>query len=213
MSEQVIKNIKNLSAKIAAVSAEIGAIKKGGHNTEQHFDFIEYAVVSGKLRTLFEKHGVAVVPEVVDYTMDEIQSRSGKVGYHYILKMHFTVINTEDTSDKIESNWLCEAIDYGDKGINKAETSGLKYYLMRLLNISEKGDSDHEADKETPESITKTSHNHLDFEYIKSTLKTIQSEQELDNFGADIKKKNPNMTAAQAKAISAMFNGRREELR
>lgn len=209
---------KTLAARIAAVSAEIGAIKKGGHNSEQHFDFIEYAVVSGKLRTLFEKHGIAVVPQVLDYTVDQIQSKNGKLGYHYILKMHFTAINADDQADRIESDWLGEATDYGDKGINEAETSGLKYFLMRLLNISEKGDSEHEADAETPEAPVKVirtakrygSGFRVDFDEIRERLDMLDDLESVKDYWDELTAQKPS--EKQLASIKKIFSEKRESL-
>lgn len=119
-----------------------------------------------------------------------------------------------------DGEWLqgAKVVEMEMKGMNAAQAYGaaLTYarrYTVQLVKAiacddDDKVEKDGEAKKKESQS-----RNHLDFEYIKSTLKTIKNEQELDNFGAGIKKKNPNMTAAQAKAISAMFNGRREELR
>ena len=211
------ESTKTLAGKIAAVSAEIGAIKKGGHNSEQHFDFIEYAVVSGKLRTLFEKHGIAIVPQVKDYTVDQIESRSGKMGYHYILKMHFTAINADDQTDRIESDWLGEATDYGDKGVNKAETSGLKYFLMRLLNISEKSDSDHETDAETPEAPVKIisrprggSGFRVSFDEIRERLDMLDDIESVKAYWDEIVAQNP--TGKQLESIKKIFSEKKEKL-
>ena len=53
----------------------------------------------------------------------------------------------------------------------------------------------------------------IDFDDISDVLSDIDDEKSLDEYGAKLKKKYPNMTANQAKAISEMFNGRREDLR
>lgn len=142
---------KTLARKIADISAALGAIAKDGINKEQKYAFIEYAAVAGKLRTIQAEHGVAVFPHVEDYTMNEVRSKFGAIGYHYVLKMKFKVVNADDMNDFIEQSWLGEATDYGDKGINKAETSATKYFYMRLYNISEKGEA--EADNNTPEQF------------------------------------------------------------
>ena len=144
---------KTLARKIADISAALGAIAKDGINKEQKYAFIAYAAVAGKLRTIQAEHGVAVFPHVEDYTKDEVRSKGGLVGYHYVLKMKFRVVNADDMNDFMEQSWLGEATDYGDKGINKAETSATKYFYMRLYNISEKGET--EADNNTPEQFPK----------------------------------------------------------
>ncbi len=53
----------------------------------------------------------------------------------------------------------------------------------------------------------------LNFDEIRETLDSIDDEKSLDDYGAELKKKHENMTANQAKAVSEMFNKRREELK
>lgn len=138
----------SLAAKIAKIGKEIGTVKKTGKNSQQNYSYIEYAEVAGRIRELFDEYGVIIVPNVDEYSVDVISNSKGGKGYHYNLKMSFTVINADDPEDKIVATWFSESADYGDKGINKAETSGTKYFLMRLFNISEKGEK--ESDAESP---------------------------------------------------------------
>lgn len=212
---------KTLAAKIAAISKDLGAIKKGGHNSEQKYDFIEYAAVSGKIRELLDKHGVAIIPSVTEYERDEITSKYGAKGYHHALKMHFTVINADDKDDTIEANWLGESSDYGDKGINKAETSGTKYFYMRLFNISEKSDSDDDPDntagsfEETKPSKKTNKKNYerdprLDFDTIRETAGTIDDLDSLKAYYDELMALNP---AEKAKPyINKIINERKEKI-
>lgn len=142
-----------LAAKLARIGKEIGTVDKSGRNTQQNYNYIEYGVVAGRIRELFDTYGVIIIPSVDDYQVDEITNKYGNRGYHYTLKMSFKLINGDDAEDNTTATWLGESADYGDKGINKAETSGTKYFLMRLFNVSEKGEE--EADSKSPE-IEKT---------------------------------------------------------
>ena len=142
-----------LAAKLARIGKEIGTVDKSGRNTQQNYNYIEYGVVAGRIRELFDTYGVIIIPSVDDYQVDEITNKYGNRGYHYTLKMSFKLINGDDANDATTATWLGESADYGDKGINKAETSGTKYFLMRLFNVSEKGEE--EADSNSPE-IEKT---------------------------------------------------------
>lgn len=137
----------SLVSKLAAIGKAVGVMEKDGKNAQQGYAFIEYAAIAGKIRDLFAEYGVIVFPEVINREKDVVRSSSGSVGYHYNLDMRFTALNGDDRDDKIVALWQGEATDYGDKGINKAETSGTKYFIMRLLNISEKGDDN---DSNTP---------------------------------------------------------------
>lgn len=52
----------------------------------------------------------------------------------------------------------------------------------------------------------------LNFDDVQTTIDSIDDAKSLDDYGAELKKKYPTMTAKQADAISKMFNRRREEL-
>ena len=209
----------SLAAKIAAISKDLGAIKKGGHNKEQHYDFIEYAAVSGKIRELLDKHGVAIIPTVTDYERDDVVSRSGATGYHYTLKMTFTVINADDQTDKIVATWMGESTDWGDKGINKAETSGTKYFLMRLFNISEKGDADNDPDGQN-NSATESkpaakkkefkSDPRLNFDTIRETCAGIDDIESLEAYWQELAKLKPSKAAVPY--ITEIFSKRKAEI-
>lgn len=139
----------SLAAKLARIGKEIGKVDKTGKNQQQHYDYIEYGVVAGRIRELFDEYRVIIIPNVKEYSVDVITAKNGGKGYHYSLSMEFSIINGDDPADKLIASWMGESADYGDKGINKAETSGIKYFLMRLFNVSEKGEED--ADAKTPE--------------------------------------------------------------
>lgn len=219
MTTEKSQKTLSLAAKIAAISKDLGAIKKGGHNKEQHYDFIEYAAVSGKIRELLDKHGVAIIPKVVDYERDDVKSGSGKTGYHYTLKMHFTVINADFPDEVIESDWLGESTDWGDKGVNKAETSGTKYFYMRLFNISEKGDADNETDaqdnsakesKPAPKKNEFKSDPRLDFSTIRETVAAIDDTESLTAYFREVMGLKPSAKSQQY--IIKIFQERRAEL-
>lgn len=139
----------NIYQKLAAITADIGVVEKGGKNQEQKYNFIEYAAVAGKLRTLFGKYGVIMVPRMAkfaDQERKEITSKYGAKGLAVMIDFEFDVINADKPDDKFTVTWSGEAADYGDKATNKAATSAIKYYQMRQFNISEQGDDpDHES--------------------------------------------------------------------
>lgn len=138
----------NVYQKLAAITGKIGVIDKGGTNKEQHYSFIEYAAVAGKLRALFAEYGVVIVPRMADkeaMQREEITTKYGNKGVAVLIDFKFEIINADKPDDKFGVTWTGEAADYGDKATNKAATSALKYYLMRQFNISEKGEEDADA--------------------------------------------------------------------
>ena len=171
---------KTLAAKLAAIGKEIGAVDKSGHNVQQKYAYIKYSVVAGKIRELFDKYRVIIIPSVESVQQDEVTNKFGSTGYHYVLTMSFLLVNGDDPQDREIASWSGESIDYGDKGINKAETAGTKYFLMRLFNVSEKGDEDN--DKTTPDEMVKSrprAVNQLKARQIKAAQERLREAQTL----------------------------------
>lgn len=202
----------SLATKLALIGKELGATAKAGKNAEQGYKFIEYAAVSGKMRDLLANYRIIIVPTVVDYEKDTVSTARGTTGFHYVVQMRFTAINGDDPDDRIEATWLGESTDYGDKGINKAETSGTKYFYMRLLNISEKSDED--ADKTTPEEATdiraNRSKSRLDFDTVRMQVNAIDDLKSLTEFYKGLPLGTLN--EKQKAVIDRIFGDRRKEL-
>ena len=132
----------NLWQKLSAITGEVGVIAKDGTNSEQKYKFIEYAAVAGRLRELFAKYHVVVIPRMGDREVAEITSSYGKKGVAVTIHFEFTFRNADKPDETEVIPWVGEAADYGDKATNKAATAALKYCLMRTFNVSEKGDED-----------------------------------------------------------------------
>lgn len=143
----------NLYQKLAAITGEIGNIAKSGKNAEQGYNFIEYAAVAGSLRALFAKYNVMVIPIMKTDTrkVETVTTRRGGTGFHVVQDFEFKFVNCDDPKEVEIIPWSGEAIDYGDKAINKTATGALKYCLMRTFNVSEKGDED--PDQHTAEVV------------------------------------------------------------
>lgn len=215
MTGDAKEETQSLAAKLAKIGKEIGALEKSGHNDLQRYDYIEYGVVAGRIRELLDKYGVAIIPEVVDYERDEVTNSKGGKGYHYVLNMHFTIVNADDHEDTQEANWLGEGIDYGDKGVNKAETAGVKYFLMRLFNVSEKGEKDADADSPEVEGTTpiakglknQTYTRGLNFKLVRDRLAGINDLETLRSYWQELK-----LTENQARILEKDFTKRKTEI-
>lgn len=132
--------------KLNAIMDEVGKIEKTGRNTTQNYAFIEQAVVMAKLRPLFVKYGIVLLPQVKGTHYHETPSGKMLVAQ---LDMNFTLVNADNPAERLEFDWSSEGADNGDKAINKAETAGEKYWLLKLLMISEKDDPDSDSPGES----------------------------------------------------------------
>lgn len=208
MTEEKTEKL-SLASKLSRIAKEIGVIKKTGRNSGSGgYTFIEYSEVAGRIREKLDEYHVIVIPSVMDYAMDEIQSSGGKSGFHYVLRMQFTIIDGDNPERQMVFPWLGEAADYGDKGVNKAETSAVKYFLMRLFNISDKGEE--EADKTTPEvnRITR-----IPVGRIIKKLITLNTEAEVDAAVEKINEAYPLMLALDRHQIDDAVARQRAKIR
>lgn len=132
---------------IANVMKETKAIAKGEKNTQQNFMFRGIDAVMNELHGLFASNGVFILPEVMEYNVTEKITKGGSILYYTRAKVryHFTA---EDASEVCTIN-VGEAMDSGDKGMNKAMSAALKYALMQMLLIPTKETKD--PDVNSPE--------------------------------------------------------------
>ncbi|MCC8037314.1 MAG: ERF family protein [Bacteroidales bacterium] len=124
---------KLIYQKMAAILRDTKAIGKNCRNQQQNFNFRGIDDVMNEMHDLFAKNGVIVIPEVVDFTvMPETTARGGKLFYTRArIKHHFTA---EDGSE-VTTTTVGEAMDSGDKGMNKAMSIALKYAILQLFMI------------------------------------------------------------------------------
>lgn len=125
--------------KLTAIMQEVGAIGKDGENVQQRFKFRSIEAVCNRLHGLLGKHGVTIVPRMLEQKreiLDRFDKRDGKKIGHWVLTcitMSYT-FGAEDGS-AIEVVVPGEAADTGDKASNKAMSAALKYALCQTFCI------------------------------------------------------------------------------
>lgn len=146
---------------LIAIMKETNAIAKTERNQGQNFMFRGIDNVMNGLHGLFAKHGVIILDEVVDYTLNEKITEKEYQGRKTTsimyctrakIKFHFVA---EDGSEVVTTN-QGEAFDTGDKGMNKAMSAALKYALLQMFLIptAEEKDPDATTPSETrPKTI------------------------------------------------------------
>lgn len=139
--------------KIAAIMKETKAIAKCEKNQQQNFMFRGIDSVMNELHALFANNGVFILPETLEYNVSEKVTPKGTILYFTRAKIKFHFV-AEDASEVCTIN-VGEAMDSGDKGMNKAMSIALKYSLMQMLLIPTKEDKDPDA-VTPPETRPKT---------------------------------------------------------
>ena len=120
-----------------------------------------------------------------------------------------------ESNEKIQVKAFARHADE-KKGMDDSQMTGTassyarKYALNGLFNLDDTKDAD---TNEYQKQFKQTNGTRLNFDDVQTTIDSIDDTKSLDDYGAELKKKYPTMTAKQADAISKMFNRRREELK
>lgn len=138
---------------IAAVQGELAkvGISKDGENTQQNYRFRGIDQVYGALSPLLAKHGLCVLPRIVEREMHErvtVKEWNGtkkeSVLFYVTVTAEFDFVAVEDGS-KHTVRTYGEAMDSGDKATNKAMSAAYKYAAFMTFAIPTEGDNDADA--------------------------------------------------------------------
>ena len=136
--------------RIAAILRDTGAIAKAQKNQQQDFMFRGIDDVMNELHEIFARNEVFVLQEVQGFTTEKLPSKSGGTNIFTRATVKFRYVTTDGSS--VETTNVGEAMDSGDKGMNKAMSIALKYSLLQMFLIptQEKKDPDFDTPEETP---------------------------------------------------------------
>jgi hypothetical protein len=137
--------------RMVAIIDELPAIGKDQRNTQQNFMFRGHDDVMNALNPLLAKHGVFVVPDVLERVTGERVTSSNKTMYEVNLHVKFTFFGLLGDSF-VASGWG-EGTDMGDKSTSKAMTMAFKYVVAQAFALATAETSD--ADAGTPEETTR----------------------------------------------------------
>lgn len=129
----------------------IGAIAKNNANQQQHFMFRGVDDVYNELHPILAECGIVIIPEVESYEISEKRTKkldNNKQPYESVsLYTRATILHhfTAEDGSHVTTKVVGEAMDSGDKGMNKAMSIALKYALFQLFTIPTKEDKDPDA--------------------------------------------------------------------
>ncbi len=141
MSEQLIYG------RIANILKETRAISKTEKNQQQGFKFRGIDNVMNELHELFSKNDVFILQEVQSFTTENRITKSGGTNTFTRATIKFKYMTTDGSC--VETTNVGEAMDSGDKGMNKAMSIALKYSLLQMFLIPTEESKD--PDLNTPE--------------------------------------------------------------
>lgn len=141
---------KLIYSKMANILKETKAITKSEKNLQQGFKFRGIDNVMNELHEIFSKNEVFILQEVKDFTTENRPTKSGGTNTFTRATITFRYMTTDGSF--VETTNVGEAMDSGDKGMNKAMSIALKYSLLQMFLIptEEQKDPDATTPEETP---------------------------------------------------------------
>lgn len=143
--------------RMIAIIDELPAIGKSQYNEQQKFHFRGHDDVLNALTPLLSKHGVTIVPHVLERVTDQRTTRQGAVMYEVNLHIEYTFYGA--AGDSITGSAWGEGTDMGDKATMKAGTMAFKAMLNQAFAINTEEGAKHDTDKGTVEETVKPEEN------------------------------------------------------
>lgn len=139
------KNTKNLYQRLSAVIQEMPVVQKAGDNKFQGYKYAREVDILIALKPLLCKHGLMLIPNPLDVSTTEVVGSKGQKGFKVDVKIAYTIVNIDNPEDKINLIWPGSGVDQQEKGLYKAYTGSMKYFLMKTFLVA--SDEDPENDK------------------------------------------------------------------
>jgi hypothetical protein len=138
---------KNVWRLIADVQAEL-ATKGIGKNQQNKFDDYKFRGIDdvyNALGPILARHGLVVIPQVTSRESTERQSQKGGALFHVVMDVTYRFVSAQDGSEALVPV-VGEAMDRGDKAINKAMSAAYKLAAFQVFCIPVSGaDSEQET--------------------------------------------------------------------
>ena len=137
---------------ISGVMADIGAIGKNKSSQRQEYKYRGVDDVMNALQPVMVKHGLFVVPEIIDQKREERRSSKGNNLLYSVCTVRYTFYAKDGSS--VQCVVIGEGMDSGDKATNKAMSVAFKYACFQVFCIptEEMKDPDAEVHEVMPKN-------------------------------------------------------------
>lgn len=124
------------------------------------------------------KHGLVILPRIIERSVTERQTQKGGTLFYVVVKAEFDFIATEDGSKHTVATFG-EAMDSGDKATNKAMSIAYKYAAFQAFCIPTEEtaiDADAEVHDVAPRNPEQILSDYTEFLNVTSDTKAIEAE-------------------------------------
>lgn len=132
--------MKKLTEKLLDIIAEIPSLSKEGTNVQGRYNYITESSVLKIVKPILLKHGVLVTSKILDCRIENNIT---------IATINHRFIDAQTGEDMVFESYGT-GFDMQDKGLYKAITGSLKYFLIKNLLIETDENLDPEFDGKSP---------------------------------------------------------------
>jgi hypothetical protein len=129
---EVLESHRGLYAKLAEVVGAVGRIEKSGFNDFHKYAYVKEDDLTEAIRGELASRGVVLLSSVLD---------SERVATLTTVTVRFTFVDSV-TGEQHAADWQGTGEDKGDKGLYKAYTGALKYFLLKNFLVPTGNDPD-----------------------------------------------------------------------
>ena len=130
---------------VAGVIADIGTVGKDKVNKQQGFKYRSVDDVYSVLNPALAKNKIFIIPEILEQKREMRTNKNGTQIIWVTLRIKYTLF--ADDGSFIETVLLGEAMDTGDKAINKAMAIAYKYLCFQVFCIPVEDMDDPDAER------------------------------------------------------------------
>ena len=189
---------KKIYEAIPAIMDEIGHIGKDRQNQQQGFMFRGIDQVMNTMKPLLAKHGVFVVPEVIDRQREERTTKSGSNLIYSILTVRYHFCASDGS--EVVATTVGEGMDSADKASNKAMAIAFKYACFQVFCIPTE-----EIAKDDPDSYSQE-------ESVRADLKNILEAVPLANTIDELNMLYSSLTKDEQVRQRGIFTARKNQI-
>lgn len=188
-----------LHTKIEECAMAIGHQDKQGHNSHSNYNFTSNEQMMAAVRAAWPNHGISVVCDVCSFSEREFDNGRGKIVIRSTVELCITITDLE-TGHQIQSKFVGSENCTQGKSMQKAITSGFKYWIFKNFKVSSQMEVDPDGKNEEiePEDPTATAIYELENAKDLNTLKGLWTKYQ---------KLGPAVLEAKEKRKKQLSNG------
>ena len=151
--KEITDTPNGLARKLAEVMGEVGKIAKAGFNEKQHYAFVKESDVSDAIRPLLAERHIMLWSNTVSRQMAPLfTTASGLQMWLTSVEVQYQFIDGDTGEITPIQSYYGDGADTGDKGLPKAQSMSLKYFLLKTFLLStgvDDAESDEKVDRAT----------------------------------------------------------------